>query len=102
MTLSRLVTQDLSSLPAFLKKIGFKSVTFSYPLKKLGSSYLFLFIATAGTTITPFMQLYVQSAVVEKGVGPAELNAERAEVVTGSISHAVGELDFQVARRSLR
>jgi Mn2+/Fe2+ NRAMP family transporter len=47
--------------------------------------YLFLFIATAGTTITPFMQLYVQSAVVERGVGVDELNAERAEVTTGSI-----------------
>ena len=55
------------------------------PQVQLNSGYLFLFIATAGTTITPFMQLYVQSAVVEKGVGPAELNAERAEVVTGSI-----------------
>jgi NRAMP (natural resistance-associated macrophage protein)-like metal ion transporter len=55
------------------------------PHIQLNSAYLFLFIATAGTTITPFMQLYVQSAVVEKGVGPAELNAERAEVVTGSI-----------------
>jgi NRAMP (natural resistance-associated macrophage protein)-like metal ion transporter len=55
------------------------------PHIQLNSGYLFLFIATAGTTITPFMQLYVQSAVVEKGVGPAELNAERAEVVTGSI-----------------
>ena len=30
--------------------------------------YLFLFIATAGTTITPYMQLYLQSAVVERGV----------------------------------
>jgi Mn2+/Fe2+ NRAMP family transporter len=49
------------------------------------SAYLFLFVATAGTTITPFMQLYVQSAVVERGIGPDELNAERAEVVTGSI-----------------
>ncbi|HEY3766412.1 MAG TPA: Nramp family divalent metal transporter [Gaiellales bacterium] len=48
-------------------------------------AYLFLFIATAGTTITPFMQLYVQSAVVERGVGVDELNAERAEVTTGSI-----------------
>ncbi len=48
-------------------------------------SYMFLFIATAGTTITPFMQLYVQSAVVERGVGTDELNAERAEVVSGSI-----------------
>ena len=49
------------------------------------SAYLFLFIATAGTTITPFMQLYVQSAVVERGIGPDELNAERVEVATGSI-----------------
>jgi Mn2+/Fe2+ NRAMP family transporter len=49
------------------------------------SAYLLLFIATAGTTITPFMQLYVQSAVVERGLGPEDLNAERAEVVTGSI-----------------
>ena len=48
-------------------------------------AYLFLFVATAGTTITPFMQLYVQSAVVERGVGADELTAERAEVVTGSI-----------------
>ena len=55
------------------------------PHVQLNSGYLFLFIATAGTTITPFMQLYVQSAVVEKGIGPAELNAERVEVVSGSI-----------------
>jgi NRAMP (natural resistance-associated macrophage protein)-like metal ion transporter len=55
------------------------------PHVQLDSAYLFLFIATAGTTITPFMQLYVQSAVVEKGVGPDELNAERVEVVSGSI-----------------
>src|SRR6478735_9403932 len=48
-------------------------------------AYLFLFIATAGTTITPFMQLYVQSAVVERGVGVDELNAERAEVTSVSI-----------------
>jgi NRAMP (natural resistance-associated macrophage protein)-like metal ion transporter len=49
------------------------------------SAYLLLFIATAGTTITPFMQLYVQSAVVERGIGTDELNAERVEVATGSI-----------------
>ena len=55
------------------------------PHFQLSSGYLFLFIATAGTTITPFMQLYVQSAVVERGIGPDELNAERAEVTSGSI-----------------
>ncbi len=31
------------------------------------------------------MQLYVQSAVVERGIGPDELNAERVEVTSGSI-----------------
>src|ERR1700746_585240 len=49
------------------------------------SAYIFLFVATAGTTITPFMQLYLQSAVVERGLGPDDLNAERAEVTSGSI-----------------
>jgi Mn2+/Fe2+ NRAMP family transporter len=49
------------------------------------SAYLFLFVATAGTTITPFMQLYVQSAVVERGIGPDELTAERSEVIAGSV-----------------
>ncbi len=55
------------------------------PHVQLNSAYLFLFIATAGTTITPFMQLYVQSAVVERNIGTDQLNAERAEVATGSI-----------------
>jgi Mn2+/Fe2+ NRAMP family transporter len=31
------------------------------------------------------MQLYLQSAVVERGIGPEELNAERGEVISGSI-----------------
>ena len=55
------------------------------PHIQTNSSYLLLFVATAGTTITPFMQLYVQSAVVERGIGPNELRGERAEVVAGSI-----------------
>jgi len=55
------------------------------PHIQTSTGYLFLFIATAGTTITPFMQLYVQSAVVEKGIGPDDLRAERIEVASGSI-----------------
>jgi Mn2+/Fe2+ NRAMP family transporter len=62
--------------------VGHKIVA---PHIQTNSAYLYLFIATAGTTITPFMQLYVQSAVVERGIGPDELNAERAEVISGSI-----------------
>jgi NRAMP (natural resistance-associated macrophage protein)-like metal ion transporter len=49
------------------------------------SRYIILLIATAGTTITPFMQLYLQSAVVDRGIDREHLNAERAEVVAGSI-----------------
>jgi Mn2+/Fe2+ NRAMP family transporter len=55
------------------------------PHVQTSPSYVLLFVATAGTTITPFMQLYLQSAVVERGLGPEDLKAERAEVITGSI-----------------
>ena len=37
-TLSRLL--DIDALPAFLDDLGFKAVTFSYPLKNLNSSFL--------------------------------------------------------------
>ena len=55
------------------------------PHIQLNGPYLLLFVATAGTTITPFMQLYLQSAVVERGLGPEDLRAERAEVASGSL-----------------
>ena len=67
------------------------------PHVQLTSAYVFLFIATAGTTITPFMQLYVQSAVVERGIGPEELNAERTEVAAGSIFANVIALFIMIA-----
>jgi len=37
------------------------------PAFQLDADYLTLFIALVGTTITPYMQLYIQSAVAEKG-----------------------------------
>ncbi len=39
------------------------------PQIQTSPAFLLLFVATAGTTITPYMQLYLQSAVVERGVG---------------------------------
>ncbi len=48
-------------------------------------AFLLLLIATAGTTITPYMQLYLQSAVVERGVREDELAHEQREAVAGSI-----------------
>jgi Mn2+/Fe2+ NRAMP family transporter len=55
------------------------------PHIRLTSPYLLLFVATAGTTITPFMQLYLQSAVVERGLGPDDVPAERVEVASASV-----------------
>lgn len=49
------------------------------------SAYLLLVIATAGTTITPYMQLYLQSAVVERGAGEENLKHEQREAVAGAI-----------------
>ena len=39
----------------------------------------------AGTTITPYMQLYLQSAVVERGATIGDLKSESNEAVGGSI-----------------
>lgn len=55
------------------------------PGKKVDSGYLLLLIALVGTTISPYMQLYVQSSVVEKGVTPEEYSYTRFDVWAGTI-----------------
>jgi NRAMP (natural resistance-associated macrophage protein)-like metal ion transporter len=47
--------------------------------------YLQLLIALIGTTISPYMQLYVQSSVVEKGVTPEEYRYTRFDVFVGTL-----------------
>jgi NRAMP (natural resistance-associated macrophage protein)-like metal ion transporter len=42
-------------------------------------------VGLIGTTISPYMQFFLQSAVVEKGSRPKDLPLARADVVTGSI-----------------
>jgi Mn2+/Fe2+ NRAMP family transporter len=44
-----------------------------------------LVIAIIGTTITPYMQLYLQSTVAEKAVRPEDYVYERIDVVAGSL-----------------
>ena len=46
---------------------------------------LLLMVAVVGTTITPYMQFYLTSAVAEKGIGEDELRLEQADAVGGSI-----------------
>jgi NRAMP (natural resistance-associated macrophage protein)-like metal ion transporter len=49
------------------------------------SAYLLMFIGVVGTTITPWMQFYLQSAVVEKGITTREYGYTRTDVLIGSI-----------------
>jgi len=55
------------------------------PRIETSSAYLLLFVATAGTTITPYMQLYLQSAIAERGSRPEDLPGEQRQAVAGAI-----------------
>lgn len=55
------------------------------PVLLLDPGYVYMLIGMVGTTIAPWMQFYLQAAVVEKGIGVKEYAASRLEVVVGCI-----------------
>jgi NRAMP (natural resistance-associated macrophage protein)-like metal ion transporter len=63
-------------------RVGRSLVT---PTLDLAPATLLLMVAVVGTTITPYMQFYLTSAVAEKGIGEDELGLERADAIGGSI-----------------
>ena len=57
----------------------------SHPPNKPGAtSYTTDLITLIGTTITPYMQLFLQSSIVDKGTSEKELKYARADVISGS------------------
>lgn len=58
---------------------------FVTPSLDFAPATLLLVVAFVGTTITPYMQFYLQSAVAEKGIGEEELTLERADAIGGAI-----------------
>jgi NRAMP (natural resistance-associated macrophage protein)-like metal ion transporter len=54
------------------------------PHIRLDKDYLLLFITMVGTTITPYMQFYLQSAVVDKGIRIDEYRYAKFDVYAGS------------------
>src|SRR6202521_3590399 len=48
-------------------------------------SYLYMVIGVVGTTIAPWMQFYLQSSVVEKGVTRRQYNTSKLDVIVGCI-----------------
>lgn len=55
------------------------------PTRVEGSDAIKIIVALVGTTISPYMQLYVQSAVVEKGVTISEFRYTRIDVFVGTV-----------------
>ena len=55
------------------------------PQLTLAPGIVLLMVALVGTTVTPYMQFYLQSAVAEKGIGEEELRLEQADAIGGSI-----------------
>jgi NRAMP (natural resistance-associated macrophage protein)-like metal ion transporter len=48
-------------------------------------SYVYMTAAVIGTTITPWMQFYLQASVVDKGITVREYKASRMDVIVGTI-----------------
>ncbi|HEX8706914.1 MAG TPA: Nramp family divalent metal transporter [Pyrinomonadaceae bacterium] len=48
-------------------------------------AFLFAFVAIVGTTISPYMQVFVQSSVVEKGITAEDYRLTRVDVWAGTI-----------------
>ena len=51
----------------------------------LEQGYVYMVIGLVGTTIAPWMQFYLQSSIVEKGVTKRQYKASQIDVVTGCV-----------------
>jgi Mn2+/Fe2+ NRAMP family transporter len=88
------------------------------PTLRADPQYLTLFVGLIGTTITPYMQLFQQSSMVEKGVGRRQYGPQRADayigalfsnivaafivIAAGATLHAAGVTDVQTASDAAR
>jgi NRAMP (natural resistance-associated macrophage protein)-like metal ion transporter len=55
------------------------------PTISKSSEYLVMVIGLIGTTITPWMQFYLQASIVEKGIGKKQYALSRWDVILGCI-----------------
>lgn len=59
------------------------------PVLLLEPAYIYMLIGMVGTTIAPWMQFYLQAAVVEKGITAKEYAESRIDVVVGCFMTSV-------------
>jgi len=67
------------------------------PTLRFDAAYLSMTIGLVGTTIAPWMQFYLQSAIVEKGVRPDQYWGTRVDVIVGSFMTDIVALFIMVA-----
>ncbi|HEU5458957.1 MAG TPA: Nramp family divalent metal transporter [Pyrinomonadaceae bacterium] len=72
---------------AFLAKPDWSGVALGMvkPEFRFEHAFLFTIVAVIGTTISPYMQVYVQSSVVEKGVTPEDYSKTKLDVWVGTL-----------------
>ncbi|MFT8349089.1 Nramp family divalent metal transporter [Clostridium saccharoperbutylacetonicum] len=73
-------------ISAFLTKPDWGNVfrSMATPTIELNSAFLLTFIGMIGTTITPYMQFYLQSSIVDKKLSLSDYKYEKLDVYLGS------------------
>src|SRR5262249_37651655 len=78
-------------ISGFLVKPDWKEAAINSvkPVLLLEPKYIEMLIGMVGTTIAPWMQFYLQAAVVEKGITAKEYAESRIEVIVGCVMTSV-------------
>jgi NRAMP (natural resistance-associated macrophage protein)-like metal ion transporter len=78
-------------ISGFLVKPDWKAAAIDTvkPVLMLDAAYINMLIGMVGTTIAPWMQFYLQAAVVEKGITAKEYAESRIEVIVGCLMTSV-------------
>lgn len=73
------------------------AVSMVHPKVKVDETYITMVIGLIGTTIAPWMQFYMQSSVIEKGIKIEEYKYEVWDVIIGCIATVVVAFFIMVA-----
>jgi NRAMP (natural resistance-associated macrophage protein)-like metal ion transporter len=64
-------------------------------------NYVYMVVGVVGTTIAPWMQFYLQSSVVEKGITVKQYKASRLDVIVGSFFTDIAATLYKAGMRNI-
>ena len=84
---------------AFMAKPNWSEVAHGafVPTFKADPAYIFLVVGLLGTTVTPYIQIFQQSSLVEKGVARRHYGPERIDAYVGAIFSNLMSISMIVA-----